>query len=221
MNYKIVFRFFISAATIVCAMSLVALTVNGQDKAEAKSSVTSEKSSARDPFKKYQPVIKPPKSAPAKLEAPSIQVRIERYRAQKAAAASAHVAAPKPTTALLLSEVQVTGIFRTPRGWSAMVEAMPLTPKLSYVIYPGENFFDGQLVAIEEGRLVFRRDVVWTDGKREQMVEIKPLRTALPFEAMTAAAKTAPAEGAANEAKAEAKAESAKPDPTKPAPEKQ
>src|SRR6185503_18679801 len=117
--------------------------------------------------------------------------RIERYRAQRAAAASAHVAAPKPTTALLLSEVQVTGIFRTPRGWSAMVEATPLSPKLSYVIYPGESFFDGQLVAIEEGRLVFRRDIVWTDGKREKSAEVKPLRTANPVEAMHAA-KTAP-----------------------------
>jgi hypothetical protein len=127
-------------------------------------------------------------------------VRIERYRAQKAAAANAHVAAPKPTTALLLSEVQVTGIFRTPRGWSAMVEATPLTPKLSYVVYPGESFFDGQLVAIEEGRLVFRRDMVWTDGRREKSVELKPLRAPSPVEAMTstqAAAKASPSDASA------------------------
>src|ERR1044072_9140133 len=180
MNYKNTFRIFISAATIACAMSLVALTVNAQDKSDSKSSAAektapekSSKSSGRDPFKKYQPIVKPPKPPAAKLEPPSIQVRIERYRAQKAAAASAHVAAPKPTTALLLSEVQVTGIFRTPRGWSAMVEATPLSPILSYVVYPGESFFDGQLVAIEEGRLVFRRDMVWTDGKREKSVEVK------------------------------------------------
>jgi Tfp pilus assembly protein PilP len=140
-------------------------------------------------------------------------VRIEAYRAQKAAAAAAHVAAPKPTTALMLNEVQVTGIFRTPRGWSAMVEATPLSPKLSYVIYPGENFFDGQLVAIEEGRLVFRRDVLWSDGKREKMVEIKPLRVFNPVEAMVAA-KQPTAEQPA-EAKSEAKPETAKPNPEK------
>lgn len=217
MNYKNAFRFFISAAAIACAMSLVALTVNAQDKSEAKSSAASEKaakSSGRDPFKKYQVVVKAPKPAAAKLAPPSIQVRIERYRAQKAAAAAAHVAAPKPTTALMLSEVQVTGIFRTPRGWSAMVEATPLTPKLSYVVYPGESFFDGQLVAIEEGRLVFRRDILWTDGKHEKSVEIKPLRLPSAVEAMTAA-KAAPADAAASQAKAEAKPEAAK------APEKQ
>jgi hypothetical protein len=201
MKYTNPVRILISAAAIVCVITLIGLTANGQDKAEAKASETSapEKSSGRDPFRKYQPVVKPPKGSAGRLEAPSIQVRIERYRQLRAAAASAHVAAPKPTTALLLSEVQVTGIFRTPRGWSAMVEATTLNPKLSYVIYPGESFFDGQLVAIEEGRLVFRRDIVWTDGRREKSVEIKPLRAPLPFEVLSAS-KTSAAEAAAAEA---------------------
>jgi hypothetical protein len=188
----------LTIAAILSAVSLGAGNVKAQDKADLKSAHSS-KSSGRDPFKKYQPVIKPTRATATKLEAPSIQSRIERYRAQKMAAASARVAAPKPTTALLLSEVQVTGIFRTPRGWSAMVEATPLTPKLSYVIYPGEMFFDGQLVAIEESRLVFRRDIVWTDGRREKSVEIKPLRTPSPIEAMTSV-KTSPAETASAEA---------------------
>src|SRR5437588_759342 len=192
MNYKNTVRYIVSAA-IFFALSSCALIVSAQDKQEEKAPVIREKSSAgRDPFKKYAPVIKPPKSM-TKLEPASIQVRSERYRAQKMAAANARVAAPKPTTALLLSEVQVTGIFRTPRGWSAMVEASPLTPKLSYVVYPGENFFDGQLVAIEENRLVFRREIVWADGRREKGVEIKPLRAPTSAETMTSA-KTSPAE---------------------------
>jgi len=217
MNYKNAFRFLISAAAIVCVMGVLALTVTAQDKSEAKDSAATKRSSGRDPFTKYQPIVKAPKAAATKKDAPSIQVRIEAYRAQKAAAAAAHIAAPKPTTALLLSEVQVTGIFRTPRGWSAMVEATPLSPKLSYVIYPGENFFDGQLVAIEEGRLVFRRDVLWTDGKREKMVEIKPLRVSNPVEAMVAAKQ--PAADAVVKTES-AKSDTAKPE-TKPNPEKQ
>jgi len=182
MDYKKAIRFGLSAALMMSAISFAAFDVAAQDKAEVKP--VNEKSSGRDPFKRYQPVLKS-KAAVTKLEPPSIQVRIERYRAQRAAAAGAHVVPPKPTTALLLSEVQVTGIFRTPRGWSAMVEATPLTPKLSYVVYPGESFFDGQLVAIEENRLVFRRDMVWTDGRKEKSVEIKPLRPASPIEGMT------------------------------------
>ncbi len=190
MNFKHATRNSFSIAGILCAISLVAITATAQDKGDAKKAAPNERSSVRDPFRRYQPVIKQTKVV-TKLEAPSIQVRIERYRAQKLAAANAHLAAPKPTTALLLSEVQVTGIFRTPRGWSAMVEATPLTPKLSYVIYPGENFFDGQLVAIEESRLIFRRDVVWTDGRREKSIEVKPLRAPSPVEAMTAAKTSA------------------------------
>jgi len=219
MNYKNALKFLISTAAIIGVMSALALTVNAQDKSEAKDSTTTKKSSGRDPFARYQPIVKAAKAAPARKEPPSIQVRIEAYRAQKAAAAAAHIAAPKPTTALLLGEVQVTGIFRTPRGWSAMVEATPLSPKLSYVIYPGESFFDGQLVAIEEGRLVFRRDLLWTDGKREKMVEVKSLRVPSPVEAMTAAKQ--PAAETAGDAKAEAAKADSKPESVKPNPEKQ
>lgn len=203
MDYKNAIRLGLSAALMTSAISFAAFDVAAQDKAEVKA--VNEKSSGRDPFKRYQPVLKS-KAAVTRLEPPSIQVRIERYRAQRAAAAGAHVVPPKPTTALLLSEVQVTGIFRTPRGWSAMVEATPLTPKLSYVIYPGESFFDGQLVAIEENRLVFRRDTVWADGRKEKSVEIKPLRPASPVEGMT------PTQTSARASSADAAAKPATPD---------
>jgi hypothetical protein len=131
---------------------------------------------ADDPFKKYVPPVKRKKvtnvATPAPI--PSIQERIEAYKMQKLAAMNRQMPAPKPTTALLLSEMQVTGIFRTPRGYAAMIEATPI--KLSYVIYPGETFYNGQLVAIEEDRLVFRRETRWTDGRVEKTVENKPLR---------------------------------------------
>jgi hypothetical protein len=132
----------------------------------------------RDPFVRYRPPVKVRKVTvvPVELQPPSIQDRIANYRAQKMNAMAAQRPAPKPTTAFLLSELQVTGIFRTPRGYAAMVEATPI--KLSYVIYPGETFYDGQLVAIEEDRLTFRREVRWNNGKVEKTVESKPLRKA-------------------------------------------
>jgi hypothetical protein len=208
MDYKNAFRYVVSAAAIVCAIGLTTMTATAQEPVEGKKPVVTEKASGRDPFKKYvAPPAKPGKLVPSRLEAPAIQVRIDRYRAQKLAAANAHVVAPKPTSVLLLNEMQVIGIFRTPRGMAAMVEATPFTPKLSYVIYPGESFFDGQLVAIEESRLVFRRDIVWTDGRREKTVETRGLRPVNPVEAMTS--KVAPATAPA-------------PEPEKPAvPEKQ
>lgn len=130
----------------------------------------------RDPFRKPLPPSKPKysKANPVPITPPTIQERVDRYKAQKLAAMNLQRPAPKPTTAFLLSEMQVTGIFRTPRGYAAMVEATPI--KLSYVIYPGELFYDGQLVAIEENRLVFRRETRWSDGRHEMVVETKPLR---------------------------------------------
>jgi len=146
-------------------------------------------SSGRDPFRKYEVPRVVVKRSGGQIIPPGIQERIEQYKAQKVAAMNARIEPPKPTTALLLNEVQVVGISRTPRGYAAIVEAMPI--KLSYVIYPGERFYDGQLVAIEDNRLVFRREIVFSDGKRERSVELKPLRQASPVDAM-ASVKRAP-----------------------------
>src|ERR1043165_3555530 len=190
MKYERIIRASLIATMAVATSGLAIAQAQDQSSKPA----VSAKKGGRDPFKKYEPPVKLMKSN--KLDVPTIQVRIDRYRAQKAAAAAAHVAPPKPTTALLLNELQVTGVFRTPRGWAAMVEATPI--KLSYVVYPGETFFDGQLVAIEENRLVFRRDVVWADGRRERTVEIKPLRKPTPVEDMAA---KAPANTSAEAAK--------------------
>lgn len=191
MNHQRKIIRFTFAALLISLGTLFVGTLRGsaQQPASNGKSVAPEKTAGRDPFRKYEPVA--PKTIKSSvLVPPTIQERIERYKAQKIAAMNAQLPAPKPTTALLLGEVQVIGIFRTPRGYAAMVEALPI--KLSYVIYPGERFFDGQLVAIEENRLVFRRETVWLNGKRDYVVEIKPLRQASSVEAMTAA-KAAPA----------------------------
>jgi hypothetical protein len=107
-------------------------------------------------------------------EAPSIEQRIEYYKRLREQAASSGAPLPKVTSVLTLNEMAVTGIFHTPRGYAAMVEAVPI--KLSYTIYPGERFFDGQLVAVEENRLVFRKVTKTGAGKFVASVENKPLR---------------------------------------------
>jgi hypothetical protein len=164
-------------------------TANGQEKSEARPTSGRSNQGGRDPFKKYEPPRLVVKKTGGLVMPPSIQERIEQYKAQKLAAMSARVAAPKPISAFLLSEVQVVGISRSPRGYAAIVEASPI--KLAYVIYPGERFYDGQLVAIEDNRLVFRRETVYSDGKRERSVEMKPLRQASTISALAAAAAKA------------------------------
>jgi len=150
--------------------------VVGQD-TETKEPTTAKTrnvNGGRDPFKKYEPPKVVIKRIAGEVMIPSIQERINMYKAQKQAAMNARMPAPKPTTALLLNEIQVIGITRTPRGYAAIVEATPI--KLSYVIYPGEPFYDGQLVAIEDRSLIFRHETIYTDGRRVKSVETKVLR---------------------------------------------
>ena len=179
--------FLLSAALLVAsgfAIGVVAQETQPQKPVVTKRSV----GGGRDPFRKYEPPLPRVKLAAGRAPIPSIQERIAHYKAQKAAAMNARMQAPKPTTALLLDEIQVIGISRSPRGYAAIIEATPI--KLSYVIYPGEPFFDGQLVAIEDNRLVFRRETVFTDGRRERSPEYKPLRQPTQANSMPAPAST-------------------------------
>ena len=177
-NHAKVIRFGITAFALCGALATGGplLSASAQEQDASKKSVPVTKRGPRDPFEKlvFRPVGKPKKNTATPVPVPTIQERIARYKAQKVAAMNAQQPAPKPTTALLLSEMQVIGISRTPRGYAAMVEATPI--KLTYTIYPGEMFYDGQLVAIEEDRLVFRHETKWSDGRSEKTVENKPLR---------------------------------------------
>ena len=123
---------------------------------------------------------------------PAIEARIEYYKRIRETAAANGTTIPKVTSVLTLNEMAVTGIFKTPRGWAAMVEATPI--KLSYTIYPGEKFFDGQLVAVEENRLVFCKVTKTGAGKFVASVENKPLRQYTMKSQVEGTAPTQPAD---------------------------
>lgn len=150
-------------------------SVNAQRDPFAKASWAKEKKAAPAAG---TPSTKAPKTGvpatPVSYGAPMIEARIEYYKRLREVAASNGQPLPKVTSVLTLNEMNVTGIFKTPRGYAAMVEATPI--KLSYTIYPGEKFFDGQLVAVEENRLVFRKVTKTGPGKFVASVENKPLQ---------------------------------------------
>ncbi len=120
---------------------------------------------------KKTPVM--PTGSPESL-VPTVEQRIEFFKRLREQAALNNQPLPKVTSVLTLNEMAVTGIFKTPRGYAAMVEAVPI--KLTYTIYPGEKFFDGQLVAVEENRLVFRKVTKMGKNKFVASVENKTLR---------------------------------------------
>ena len=143
-----------------------------------------EANAQRDPFEKPAwarqrdpQTIKPgkgPAGPPVNLGVPAVEQRIDYYKRLREDAVANGTPVPKVTSVLTLSELAVTGIFKTPRGYAAIVEATPI--RLSYTIYPGEKFFDGQLVAVEENRLVFRKVTKMSNGKFVTGVENMSLR---------------------------------------------
>lgn len=183
---RISFTSLLLSASLLIASGFAIGVVGQETQPEKPAARTKRFGRGRDPFRKYEAPPPMAKRIAGQATIPTIQDRIAHYKAQKVAAMNARMAAPKPTTALLLSEIQVIGISRSPRGYAAIIEATPI--KLSYVIYPGEPFYDGQLVAIEDNRLVFRRETVFTDGRRERAVEYKPLRQPVQVNSMAAPA---------------------------------
>ncbi len=135
----------------------------------------------RDPFE--LPAWKRPAASPtgAAGKGPSsgmvgssgiaIEKRVASFKRERDAAFRAGKPLPKVTSILTIDEISVTGIILTPRGYSAIVEARPIG--LSYSVHPGEQFFDGELVAIEGHRLVFRKVKKLSSGKFSVMTEEK------------------------------------------------
>ncbi len=65
-----------------------------------------------------------------------------------------------------VEEVKLTGIFKLPEGYVAMVQG---TDNLSYLVRPGTLLYDGEVEKVEPGRVVFRLQV--SDPK-----SLKPFR---------------------------------------------
>ena len=98
--------FLLSAALLVA--SGFAIGVMAQETEPQKPVVTKRSvGGGRDPFRKYEAPLPRVKMTAGTAPVPSIQERIANYKAQKAAAMNARMPAPKPTTALLLIEIQV------------------------------------------------------------------------------------------------------------------
>lgn len=184
-----------------------------------------EISAQRDPFQKPgymkpKPTVvakpKPVKVAlpPMNYAPPLIEARIEYFKRLRETAMTNGTALPKVTSVLTLNEMAVTGIFKTPRGYAAMVEATPI--KLSYTIYPGEKFFDGQLVAVEENKLVFRKVSKVGEGKFVASVENKPLQSYSAKGPVESAPAPAPADKAVETASTGSPADKVVKPPTNP-----
>lgn len=171
---------FLSLPVAACGLLLLggsAAQVSAQRDPFAKAAVVVQKPATPRPSSPSSPTTpgeKPKPVGPSAVLAPPVQDRIAYYKRLREAAALNNQPIPNPTVVMTLDELSVTGIFQSSRGYAAIVEAKPI--KLSYTIYPGDKFFDGQLVAVEEGKLVFKRVTKMTNGKFIASELNKPLR---------------------------------------------
>jgi len=104
----------------------------------------------RDPFKK---AIKPKtpkdkaKQIALQLGYPMIEERRAQYRQLVAKAHETGATEPEPVTQYLVTELDVTGVFRDDRGYGAFVKAQPTGTML--FVRNGTRCFNGEVVRIE------------------------------------------------------------------------
>ena len=64
---------------------------------------------------------------------------------------------PEGVPGLLIDEVNLVGILKTPKGYIAQVQAADR--EKSYLLREGEQLFDGEVVSIGENEVVFKQEV--------------------------------------------------------------
>jgi len=64
---------------------------------------------------------------------------------------------PEGIPGLLIDEVIISGIFRTPEGWLAQTQAS--NNEKSYLIRVGDQLYDGDVIAISANEVVFKQIV--------------------------------------------------------------
>lgn len=62
---------------------------------------------------------------------------------------------PEGIPGLLVDEIQLLGIWRTPRGYVAQIRAS----NKSYLLREGDQLFDGDVVTIQKNEVVFKQQV--------------------------------------------------------------
>jgi hypothetical protein len=140
--------------------------------------------SGRDPFKK---IVKP-KTARGKQQAhlvgfPTLDVRRTEFRQKIDQARARDAAEPDPVSQYLVSELEITGVFRDERGFGAFVRAQP--SGTMFFVRNGTRCYNGEVVRIvgdsdSSGAKVLFREVSYSElnGKRspqEQVVTKSPL----------------------------------------------
>jgi hypothetical protein len=108
----------------------------------------------RDPFRKVMPPKVPksgvkggPPAAPKPLGFPGLDERRAKYRAMVEDYSDKGLAEPNPVMQYLVSELEVTGVFRDDSGYGAFIRAVPTGT--TFFIRRGARCYNGEVLRIE------------------------------------------------------------------------
>lgn len=82
---------------------------------------------------------------------------------------------PEGVPGLLIDEINLIGIVKTPKGYLAQVQAADR--QKSFLLHEGEQLFDGEVVSIDENEVVFKqivRDPTAVKPFRERVKVLNP-----------------------------------------------
>ena len=139
-------------------------------------SIRPYKPAGRDPFKKLVKP-KPGKSAktPKPLGFPALDVRRAEFKQKVELARTRGLSEPDPVQQYLISELDITGIFRDERGEGAFVRAQPTGTM--FFVRRGTACYNGEIVRIETdeaetgGAKVLFREVSYLEVNGKQSLQ--------------------------------------------------
>jgi hypothetical protein len=151
-------------------------------------SIKSYRPAGRDPFKK---ILKPKPAptgkggvpvAPKPLGFPALEERRAKFRALVEDYSDRGLAEPNPVMQYLVSELEVTGIFRDEGGYGAFVRAVPTGT--TFFIRRGAKCYNGEVLRIESdtsnsgSKVTFRQesfvDINGKQVKQENVLSKQP-----------------------------------------------
>jgi hypothetical protein len=130
--------------------------------------------SYRDPFKKaVKPRLAKNAKAIARLQGfPALEVRRAEFKQKVDQARSRDLSEPDPVSQYLVTELDVTGVFRDDRGFGAFVRASPTGSM--FFLRNGARLYNGEVVRIEGdgaatgGARVMFREVSYVEANGKQ-----------------------------------------------------
>jgi hypothetical protein len=166
------------AALVVSLSAITAAAQEGSQNPQAKKeylgpaadSIQPYRSANRDPFRR---AVKPKASTkagvskvPKMVGLPTLDVRRAEFKRKVDEAETRGMVPPDPVSQYLISEVEVTGIFRDSRGYGAFFRAQPTGTM--FFVRSGTRLYNGEIVRIEsdsdtDGARVMLREVSYME----------------------------------------------------------